>query len=67
MKKVVGLYSNPRHWVGDGSPVRTLFNYDDLGRELSPFLMLDFVGRFFSRRLEKHGASISIRIAASRP
>ena len=32
------------HWVGDGFPVRTLFFYNDLGRELSPFLMLDYAG-----------------------
>ncbi len=30
------------HWVGDGFPVRTLFAYDDLGAELSPFLLLDY-------------------------
>ncbi|MFO7565770.1 MAG: pirin family protein [Enhygromyxa sp.] len=32
------------HWVGDGFPVRTLFSYSDLGRELSPFLLLDYAG-----------------------
>lgn len=32
------------HWVGDGFPVRTLFFYQDLGKEMSPFLMLDFAG-----------------------
>lgn len=32
------------HWVGDGFPVRTIFSYHDLGRELSPFLMLDHAG-----------------------
>lgn len=32
------------HWVGDGFPVRTLFSYDRLGRELSPFLLLDYAG-----------------------
>lgn len=34
----------PPHWVGDGFPVRTLFSYDSLGAELSPFLLLDFGG-----------------------
>ena len=29
------------HWVGDGFPVRSVFGYNDLGRELSPFLLLD--------------------------
>ena len=32
------------HWVGDGFPVRTVFSYDQLGQELSPFLLLDYVG-----------------------
>ncbi len=45
MKKVQGVYSNPHgHWVGDGFPVRSLFDYQGLGRELSPFLMLDHAG-----------------------
>jgi redox-sensitive bicupin YhaK (pirin superfamily) len=42
MKKILGVHSAPRpHWVGDGFPVRSLFGYDGLGRELSPFLLLD--------------------------
>ncbi|HMM77889.1 MAG TPA: pirin family protein [Gammaproteobacteria bacterium] len=42
MKKILGVYSAPRpHWVGDGFPVRSLFGYDDLGKHLSPFLLLD--------------------------
>ncbi|HZO84412.1 MAG TPA: pirin family protein [Verrucomicrobiae bacterium] len=32
------------HWVGDGFPVRTVFSYNDLGAELSPFLLLDYAG-----------------------
>jgi redox-sensitive bicupin YhaK (pirin superfamily) len=32
------------HWVGDGFPVHTVFNYRDLGAELTPFLMLDHAG-----------------------
>jgi hypothetical protein len=45
MKKVLGVYSNPhRHWVGDGFPVRSLFSYDTLGRQISPFLLLDYAG-----------------------
>ncbi len=35
---------NDAHWVGDGFPVRTLFSYDDLPEELSPFLLLDHAG-----------------------
>lgn len=42
MKKVLGVRSAPHpHWVGDGFPVRSLFGYNDLGRQLSPFLLLD--------------------------
>ncbi len=42
MKRILGVHSAPRpHWVGDGFPVRSLFGYDGLGRELSPFLLLD--------------------------
>lgn len=45
MKKVIGIQSNDRgHWVGDGFPVRTLFFYQDLGKQMSPFLMLDYAG-----------------------
>lgn len=45
MKKVLGVYGNPRqHWVGDGFPVRSLFSYDAFGKELSPFLLLDYAG-----------------------
>jgi hypothetical protein len=47
MKTVLGLHTNPnRHWVGDGFPVRSLFSYDTLGRELSPFLLLDYAGPY---------------------
>ena len=45
MKKLIGLRGNDRgHWVGDGFPVRTLFFYQDLGKQMSPFLMLDYAG-----------------------
>jgi redox-sensitive bicupin YhaK (pirin superfamily) len=45
MKKILGTFSSPRqHWVGDGFPVRTLFSYDTLGEQMSPFLMLDYAG-----------------------
>ena len=43
MKKVSGVYSAPRpHWVGDGFPVHSMFDYNGLGQRLSPFLMLDY-------------------------
>ena len=45
MKKILGVYSAPgQHWVGDGFPVRSLFSYDGLGQQLSPFLLLDYGG-----------------------
>jgi redox-sensitive bicupin YhaK (pirin superfamily) len=43
MKSVSRIHSNNQaHWVGDGFPVRTLFSYQSMGEELSPFLMLDY-------------------------
>lgn len=45
MKNLIGIYTSPRgHWVGDGFPVRTLFSYDNLGKHISPFLLLDHAG-----------------------
>lgn len=34
--------SSETHWVGNGFPVRSVFDYNGLGRELSPFLLLDY-------------------------
>jgi redox-sensitive bicupin YhaK (pirin superfamily) len=36
--------NNERHWVGDGFPVRSIFSYNDLAQEMSPFLLLDYAG-----------------------
>lgn len=45
MKNILGIYTAPRpHWVGDGFPVRTLFSYDAMGKDVSPFLLLDYAG-----------------------
>ncbi|HWJ69160.1 MAG TPA: pirin family protein [Sphingobium sp.] len=45
MKKFLGRYGNDRgHWVGDGFPVRSLFSYNQLGAQISPFLLLDYAG-----------------------
>ena len=45
MKNIIGIYTSPHmHWVGDGFPVRTLFSYDNLGKHISPFLLLDHAG-----------------------
>jgi len=45
MKNVLSIHRpGEPHWVGDGFPVRTVFSYQDLGAELSPFLLLDHAG-----------------------
>jgi len=45
MKTLLGITATPSsHWVGDGFPVRSLFSYDSLGRDASPFLLLDHAG-----------------------
>ena len=46
VKRIVEVRPAPSgHWVGDGFPVRSIFSYNDLGREvLSPFLFLDYAG-----------------------
>jgi hypothetical protein len=44
-KSVLGIHASPPgHWVGDGFPVRSLFSYDRLGAQVSPFLLLDYAG-----------------------
>lgn len=44
-KTVHSIYSPPdQHWVGNGFPVRTLFNYMQHGPQISPFLLLDHAG-----------------------
>jgi len=45
MKRILGVYAAPpRHWVGDGFPVRSLFSYNAHGARISPFLLLDHAG-----------------------
>jgi quercetin 2,3-dioxygenase len=45
LKELIGIYQpGSRHMVGDGFPVRNLFPSNDLDREVSPFLMLDYAG-----------------------
>ncbi len=36
--------NNEGHWVGDGFPVRSIFSYNDIPDEMSPFLLLDYAG-----------------------
>ena len=45
MKKLSFIKSNnERHWVGDGFPVRSIFSYNDVAEEMSPFLLMDYTG-----------------------
>ncbi len=45
MKKLMfSQRSETPHWVGDGFPVRSLFNYNDQPQEFSPFLLMDYAG-----------------------
>ncbi|RJG08137.1 pirin family protein [Noviherbaspirillum cavernae] len=54
MKKVLGVYSAPhQHWVGDGFPVRSMFSYQSHGKQLSPFLLLDYAGPMEFERGER--------------
>jgi redox-sensitive bicupin YhaK (pirin superfamily) len=44
------------HWVGNGFPVRSVFSYNDLGKELSPFLLLDYAAPYeFTPSDQKRG------------
>ncbi len=69
MKQITGVYTAPaQHWVGDGFPVRSMFSYQTHGQQLSPFLLLSTMpGRTPSRRAAINAASVSIRIADSKP
>jgi hypothetical protein len=45
MKKLMfSQRSETPHWVGDGFPVRSMFNYNDQPQEFSPFLLMDYAG-----------------------
>ena len=47
LKKLVRIHrGSPLHWVGNGFPVRSVFDYNGLGRELSPFLLLDYAAPY---------------------
>jgi quercetin 2,3-dioxygenase len=56
-KKLLGVHqSSETHWVGNGFPVRSVFHYNSLGRELSPFLLLDYAAPYqFPPGNEKRG------------
>jgi redox-sensitive bicupin YhaK (pirin superfamily) len=57
MKKLQQIHqSSGMHWVGNGFPVRSVFDYNGLGRELSPFLLLDYAAPYqFPPGNEKRG------------
>ncbi len=45
IKKVVGIYPpGSAHMVGDGFPVRNMIPGSGVGEQLSPFLLLDYMG-----------------------
>jgi hypothetical protein len=45
MKKLIQMQRNDQgHWVGDGFPVRSIFSYHDLAKDISPFLLMDYAG-----------------------
>lgn len=49
-------HSSAMHWVGNGFPVRSVFDYNGLGQELSPFLLLDYAAPHeFKPGKEKRG------------
>ncbi|MFZ5722229.1 MAG: pirin family protein [Pseudomonadota bacterium] len=56
-KEILDVYTNEHgHWVGDGFPVRSLFDYNTFGRQLSPFLLLDRAGpREFAPTTKQRG------------
>ncbi|MGF1643662.1 MAG: pirin family protein [Thiotrichales bacterium] len=45
MKKLAFIKrSGGQHWVGDGFPVQSIFSYNDIADEISPFLLMDYAG-----------------------
>lgn len=43
MKKLARIHrSNRKHWVGNGFPVQSVFDYKTFGEDLSPFLLFDY-------------------------
>lgn len=45
MKKLSFIHrSDDSHWVGNGFPVRGIFNYNDIAEQISPFLLMDYAG-----------------------
>ena len=43
MKKLMNVRTAPpKHWVGDGFEVQSMFSYSDTNENLSPFLLMDY-------------------------
>jgi redox-sensitive bicupin YhaK (pirin superfamily) len=43
MKKLIlKQRSDIPHWVGDGFPVRSIFTYNEVAKQMSPFLLMDY-------------------------
>jgi quercetin 2,3-dioxygenase len=57
VKELQRIHRTPdMHWVGNGFPVRSVFDYNGLGRQLSPFLLLDYAAPYpFQAGNEKRG------------
>ena len=44
-KQLVQVHpSPPGHWVGDGFPVRSVLSPQNVGNELSPYILMDYAG-----------------------
>lgn len=59
MKRIERIVRDvPRHWVGDGFPVRSLFSYSG-GNQFDPFLLLDYAGPHeFAPSANKRGVDV---------
>ena len=59
MKALLRIHPSPQvHWVGDGFPVRSVFDYNGLGKELSPFLLLDYAAPYeFKPTAQRRGVA----------
>lgn len=57
MKKLINIHPSPAmHWVGNGFPVRSVFDYNSFGAAVSPFLLLDYAAPYtFAPGSEKRG------------
>lgn len=62
-KEVLGVYPpGSMHMVGDGFPVRNMIPGSGVGEQLSPFLLLDYMGPEYFRRRIGVLVWVSIRI-----